>query len=257
MIYIKKSHARNRALTAFACIVGFAFTLSGCGGSSSTPAPAAPPAAPGNIAISGKIETPTAVFGDVAEPDVTVEAVYTDPGDPANPTAMTDANGDYSIAVEQNRTFYLRFSKDTFATLNSEKVAFSNNQTGIDQTILLTGSTQIIINDAFAPQFPQPGLPDFAWLAVGVEDNDVEINGVTISSVPATFDRVYTDCTGADSGQMATSGAVCPGRGNLGAAPQYIAYFVNITGTVEADVTADGVTKKVPLRVGEIAVVEF
>ena len=155
------------------------------------------------ITLSGKTNNTS----DTAEPDVSIEAVYTTPGDTSNPTATSDADGDFSLQLAENDSFYLRASKSGFVNKSTKKMSLSSDVANIVIEMPTETETQDTINTAF---ISAPQLFNHAWLTVDVitatgdEANDY---AVILSATPAG--AVYTACDGTDSGASNTTDAPC------------------------------------------------
>ena len=239
---MKSVHIRNKAAPLLACAVGCLFILAGC--SSDDDAPIVDALVVTDVTVSGTVLS----FSDDAPlPGVSVEGVYTSPGDVDNPTATTDAAGAFSLTVKTNTPVYLHGTLTGYATINSEKGTVSASESGEDIEMPTETEAQDIINAAFPTALPQ--LANHAWLAVDVYDtNGVELGGKTISSTVTPDGFAYIDCTGAPSTTAAT--VACTARDGV----MYLAYFGS---TTEATVTVDGINKIAPLNLGEVTVLDF
>jgi hypothetical protein len=199
--------------------------------------------------ISGTVNVSAGTADGVA-----VEAVYTSPADPLNPTTTTDVNGNYSLQVLKNKLAYLRMSRTDLATVNTLKLELNADLAGVDISLSTPTEAEDVINTAFGatplPPVP-PVLANYAWLMVSVFDGrGAEQSGVTISPTPAPVAEVYTDCDGTDSNLDVTKTCLSGRQG-----PMYIAYF-DLTGNVRVSVN-NKETQFAPLRMGEITYLEF
>jgi len=233
-------YPKNKTVYLLAGTMGVLLNLTGCGGGGDD---AAQVIADEFVTLSGKITN----LNDAGESGVQVEGVYT-PGGVLNPTADTDANGNFSISVLKNDPVFLQATKSGFATVNSQKAALNTNVTGLDIGIPTESQAQAVIDNAFTTM---PAIQNHAWLVVDIEDSNGDgVSGQTVSISNATAAvEVYTECNGTDGG--ATSTTVCP---DGWASPMYIAYF-DTTG--DATVTVGSETQTAPIRMGEITALEF
>ncbi len=200
------------------------------------------------VTVSGQITN----ISDVGETGVTIEGVYTDPGGLLNPTTASVVGGNFSLPVLKGDSFYLHASKTGFATINTARATLSVDETGVELGIPTLIETQDVITLAFtATSVPTFKDADKAWLVVDVAlaANGDEVDGATISPLPAPDARVYTDCNGADAFDTTTV-APCPTRPG----PMYIAYF---NAPAEILVTVGSETQTATVRLGEITVLEF
>jgi len=236
---MKTVYSRIATVQTFLWVSGLLFIMSGCSSSDD----AAQIIADEFITVSGTI---TDINGQT-ESGVGVEAVYSSPGDPLNPSETTGTDGKFSLQVLKNDVFFLRGTKVTFATINSEKGASGVNITGLDIGIPTETEAQAVIDAAFGGATTL--LQNKAWLVVDVEDeNEEPLGGQTVTSTPAPADFVYTECDGTDAG--ATTTVPCANR----TSPAYIAYF-DTAG--DANVTVGSDTKVAPLIMGEITFLEY
>jgi hypothetical protein len=199
------------------------------------------------VTISGTINN----VDNTPEPDVSVEGVYSNPGDPLNPVITTNSNAvsNFSIEVSRNTAVFFRAVKSTYAIVNTAKAPFSADITGVEVGIPTETEAQSVIDNAFETD---PELLNHAWLVVDVVDaTGNEVNGQSISSTFVPAGEVYTDCDGMDSGMTETTDAPCntdrPG-------PMYIAYF---DAPAEAIISVGVEQKTAPIRMGEITALEF
>lgn len=193
--------------------------------------------------ISGK----TFNISNTAEPDVTVEGVHGEPGDTSNPATSSDDNGDFSLQVTENDSFYLHASKSGFVTMNTKRTGLSSDETAIVIEMPSETEAQDIIDAALYALFF-----NHAWLTVDVlTTDDAEANNQVISLSPAPVSAVYTDCDGSDSLASETTGAPCatdrPG-------PMFIAYY-DYNG--EVIVTVGDESQTAPIRMGEMTALQF
>jgi hypothetical protein len=79
------------------------------------------------LTVSGK----TYNISNSGEPDVTVEGVYEAPGDTSNPVASSDDDGNFSLQVTENNSFFLHASKSGFVTMNTRRTGFSSDESAI------------------------------------------------------------------------------------------------------------------------------
>lgn len=239
---MKSVQIKNKAAYLLACTVGCLFILAGC--SSDDDAPIEDNLVLTEVTVSGTVVS----FSDDAPlPGVSVEGVYTSPGDADNPTATTDAAGAFSLTVKTLTPVYLHGTLTGYATINSEKGTVSASESGEEIEMPTETEAQGIINAAFPIALPQ--LANHAWLAVDVYDtNGVELAGKNISSTVTPDGFAYIDCTGAPSTTAAT--VACTARDGV----MYLAYFGS---TTEATVTVDGINKIAPLNLGEVTVLDY
>lgn len=198
------------------------------------------------VTISGTIND----INNTPEPDVSVEGVYSNPGDPLNPVITTDDNAvsNFSIEVLRNTAVFFRAEKSTYAIINTAKAPFSADVTGVEVGIPTETEARAVINNAFESD---PDLVNHAWLVVDVIDaTGNEVYDQSISSTLAPVDEVYTNCDGMDSGMTETTGAPCADRQG----PMYIAYF-DVTGETVVSVGVE--QQMAPIRMGEITALEF
>jgi len=195
--------------------------------------------------VSGK----TVDTSDTDEPDVTVEGVYTISGGSLNPAVSSDTNGDFSLQLTENDSFYLRASKSGFVAMGTKIYSLSGNASDIVIEIPTETEAQDIINAAFSLT---PQLVNHAWLIVDVtntsgdETNEVSIN---LSATPAG--AVYTACDGIDSGAFETTGAPCSTDRS---GPMYIAYYDSAG---EVIVSVGDESQTAAIRMGEITSLGF
>lgn len=221
-----------------------ALILTGCGSSGSDEV--AQFVADLEVTVSGKITN----LNDTAEPGVVVEGIYSNPGDLLNPSITTDSSGIFSLDVLKNEAVYLRATKDTFASINSQKAALSSDVTDLDIGMPTETQAQLSIDAALG--FNTTLLANKAWLVVEIVNvNDEQVNNITVTSNPAPAAWVYTLCDGKDSGLTVTNDAPCSGDRD---GPMYLAYFDSPT---EASVTVGNETQIAPIRMGEITGLEF
>ena len=197
------------------------------------------------ITVSGKTNNTS----DTAEPDVSIEAVYITAGDTSNPTATSDTDGDFSLQLAENDSFYLRASKSGFVTKSTKKMSLSSDETSIVFTIPTEIEIQDIINTAF---ISAPQLFNHAWLTVDVitatgdEANDYEI---ILSATPAG--AVYTACDGTDSGASITTDAPCTADRT---GTMFIAYYDTAGDVI---VTVGDESQTASIRIGEFTDLTF
>lgn len=197
------------------------------------------------ITVSGKTNNTS----DTAEPDVSVEGVYITPGDSTNPAVTSDTDGDFSLQLAENDSFYLRASKSGFVTNSTKKMSLSSDETNIVFEMLTGTETQDIINTAF---ISAPQLFNHAWLTVDVitatgdEANDY---GIILPVTPAG--AVYTTCDGTDSGTSKTTDAPCT-TDRTG--PMFIAYYDTAGDVI---ITVGDESQTVPIRIGEFTNLTF
>jgi len=197
------------------------------------------------ITVSGK----TNDTSDTAEPEVSIEGVYVTPADISNPTVDSDTNGEFSLQLNENESFYLRASKSGFVSISSRQMNLSSDETDVVIEMPTGTEVQDMINAAF---ISAPQLFNHAWLVVNVvTTTDDEANGyeVALSAIPAG--AVYTSCNGTDSGLSETTDAPCPSDRP---GPMYIAYY-DTAGNVIATVGVENQTASI--RIGEITSLEF
>jgi len=237
-------NTRTKPIYILTCGLGLLFLIAGCSSSDDAP----PVVDDGGdtqtfLTISGTITD----INDAAEPDVVVEGVLTSPGDANNPTDTTDSNGAFSLQVLENSTVFMHATKDTFATINSQKgeltVDVLDLNIGIPTVTEAQGVIELAFGEATTP------LQNKAWLVVDIEnENGDQVSGKTITPNPAPAAFVYTECDGTDGNSTTT--VACNDR--LG--PMYIAYF-DAAGDV--GVTVDSEIQIAPMRMGEITFLEF
>ena len=199
------------------------------------------------VTISGTINN----INNTPEPDVSVEGVYSNPGDPLNPVITTDSNAlsNFSIEVLRNTAVFFHAEKSSFAIMNTAKAPFSTDVTGVEVGIPTETEAQSVIDNAFETN---PGLLNHAWLVVDVVDaTGKEVNDQSISSTVAPAGEVYTNCNGTDSLGNVTTGAIC---NTDRSGPMYIAYF---DAPAEAKITVGVEQQTAPIRMGEITALEF
>lgn len=236
-----KSITIRQAGYVLACIFGSVFMLSACSSSSSDSG-----TAPQTVAISGKVISQASPAG---EQGVQVKGFYSD-SDPANPSTSTAADGTYSLTVEANKAVSVQMSKAGFATFNFQKVALTANITDGDEEMVDQDLVQAVIDAALGGSTTL--IQNKAWFVVTVTNaNDNEIAGVSITASPAPDIEVYTECDGTESPGDFTTANCNPGREGV----QYIAYYDAAPGDIT--VTAIGQTQVVPVRMGEISVLDF
>lgn len=231
-------------LIYYASIILIPLWITACGSSSDD---AARIIAEEFVTISGTIND----VNNTPEPDVSVEAVYSNPGDPLNPVTTTDSNAvsNFSIEVLRNTAVFFHAEKSSFAIINTARVPFSADVNGVAVEIPTVDQAKDVINNAFESD---PDLVNHAWLVVDVVDTTGnEVNDQRISPTVAPVDEVYTDCDGMDSKGSVTTGTICPTDRQ---GPMYIAYF---DATTEAKITVGVEQQTAPIRMGEITALEF
>lgn len=239
MKYSKNTLIQRIIFTSIAGAMVLIAGLSGCSSSSS-------PAATNTVAISGKIITTNSPVGEAG---VTVKGIYSDT-DPANPSTTSAADGAYTLTVESGKAVSVQMSKPGLVTFNSQKVALTANITDGDEDIPTVLEAEAVIDLALGASTTP--LANKAWFVVTITDAaGDELNGISISSIPAPDVEVYAACDGTDSLLNTTSGAPC----NPERPVMYIAYFDAAPGDIS--VTAIGETQIAPVRMGEITVLDF
>lgn len=234
---MKSVNIKNKTGYLLACTIGCLFVLAGCSSDDDGQAFT-------DVTVSGTV---TDESSDAPLPNVTIEGVYTSPGDADNPTATTDAAGAFALTVKSFTPVYLRGTLTGYATINTEKGSIFTSVTGEDIEMPTVTEAQSIINAAFPNELPLLG--NHAWLAVDVYDtNDAEVAGKTITTSVAPLGFAYIDCTGAASATLAT--VACATRDDD---VMYLAYF----SAGEVTVTVDGINKIAPLNQGEVTVLEY
>jgi hypothetical protein len=238
---MKNEKTITRATYLLASILGCSFLLYGCGGSDD----AAQAIADEFVTVSGTISN----LNGTGEADVNVEGVYTSPDGLLNPSTTTDSSGNFSLSVLKGDLVYLRATKDTFAIINSQKGALDANVSRLEIDIPTEVEAESAINTAFSGSPTLPVLQNHAWLVVDIEyPNGAQVGGQSVTSTrPPT--GVYTACDESDSGGNAT--VACPPDKD---APMYIAYF---DATGDSNIKVGTETQTAPLRLGEIAALEF
>jgi len=197
------------------------------------------------VTVSGKTNNTS----DTAEPDVSIEGIYVAPGDASNPSDTSDTDGDFSLQLAENDSFYLRASKSGFVNKSTKKMSLSSDVANIVIEMPTETETQDTINTAF---ISAPQLFNHAWLAVDVitatgdEANDYEI---ILSATPAG--AIYTACDGTDSGATKTTDAPCT-TDRTGA--MFIAYY-DTAGDVT--VTVGDESQAASIRIGEFTDLKF
>ncbi|MBT8120144.1 MAG: hypothetical protein KJN89_10550 [Gammaproteobacteria bacterium] len=197
------------------------------------------------ISVSGKTNN----IDDTAEAAVNIEGVYDTPGEPSNPTTTSDANGDFSLQLKENESFYLRASKNGLVSIISSEMNLSSDKADIIFQMPTETEAQDIINTAFSFT---PQLFNHAWLLVNVTTSagdEANSYPVILSAIPAG--AVYTSCDGTDSGLIETTGAPCS---TDRPAPMYIAYY-DTSGNITATVGDE--SQNISIRIGEIAEIKF
>lgn len=241
---MKNTDIARKATYMLACSLGLVFVLAGCSSDD-----AAQVIADEFVTVSGR----TNDVNGTALAAVNIEGVYSDPGSPLNPDDDSGATGSFSLQLLKNTAFYLRATKDTFASMNSARLSLSANEPGLVLDMPTEEQAQIVIDTAFGAGTLL--LVNHAWLVVDVVDafdGEEELNNKAVISSVAATGQVYTDCSGNDSRLLVTTGAPCGVDGRDG--PMYIAYFDT---TAEIDVTVDSVKQRAPIRMGEITYLEF
>lgn len=240
-------NTRTKPVNVLACALGLFFLISGCSSSDDAAQVINEVIDDETVVVSGTIRN----VSDVIESGVEVEAVYSDPGDALNPKTTTNDNitENFSLSVLKDTRFFLRATKDTFATINSEKGATSANVTGLDIGIPTVTEAQQVIDLALG-EGNILALEDRAWLVVDVEDeNGDQVSGQTVTTSVTPEGFIYTDCDGFDSGITTTSAC-----GDNRPGPMYIAYF---GAAGDTSVAVAGETKIAPLRMGEVTFLDF
>jgi hypothetical protein len=237
---MKMAKIRTTPIYVLTCALGLLFLIAGCSSSDDAPPPVVDDGDTQEfVTVSGIITD----INDAAEPDVVVEGV----GDPSNPTDTTDSNGAFSLQVLKNSTVFMHATKDTFATINTQKGVLTIDVLDLNIGIPTVTEAQGVIDLAFG-EATTP-LQNKAWLVVDIEDeNGDQVSGKTIISSPAPAAFVYTECDGTNGGSTTT--VACDDRDG----PMYIAYFDD---PGDASVTVDSETQIAPMRSGEITFLEF
>ena len=248
MKYITNTYLQKITLTGITCALVLLAGLSGCS-SSSSPAATTPTTPPATVTVSGKISTEANPLPG-GEPGVTVQGFYSET-DTTTPD-ITDADGMFTLTVDTSKAVSFQLSKATFATLNFAKETLTANITDADEDGYPTVvEVQPVIDQALGVN--TTALQNKAWFVVSVTDgNDVEVNGVSITSNPAPDAEVYTACDGSESPANNATVAPCApdSRGVM-----YLAYFDAAPGDIT--VTVGGETQTGPVRMGEITVFDF
>jgi len=224
----------------FICILGFSFILPACTDEEIT-----------NffyvktITVSGK----TLNLSNIEEPEASIEGIYISPGNSLNPVVTSDNNGDFSLQLLEDDSFYLRATKSGFVSVNTARRSLSDDETGIEIKMPTETETQDVINSAFvfAPQ-----LVNHAWLlvdTVNTAGEEVIGQSVVLSAAPSA--AAYLDCDGSDSGLNETTGAPCPADRS---GPMYITYF-DTAG--EIDISVGNESQTASIKMGEITRLEF
>ena len=210
--------------------------LAGCSSDDDAVAPVS------DITVSGVISD----VNDAPLAGVTVQGVYTS-SVTENPTALTDSSGVFSLTLNGATDFYLNGSFLGYTTINSEVLNASSSMTGLDLDMPRSPETEAIIDAAFPTE--ALAVVNHAWLAVDiVDENGNEVSGETITLSTPPSDFAYTDCFGEPSGANTT--IACLDRDG----PMYIAYF---DAAAEATVTAVEQSKTAPLRMEQVAMLEY
>lgn len=197
------------------------------------------------ITVSGK----TRNIDNTSEPDVYIEGIYIIAGGTSNPSTTSDTDGEFSLELTENESFYLRASKSGFVSKSSKEMALDSDKAGFFFEMLSETEAQDIIDTAFQSV---PQLFNHAWLMVNVvTGTGDEANGhdIALAAVPAG--AVYTTCDGSSSTASETTGAPCP---EDRPAPMYIAYY-DTSGDITATVGDE--TQTASIRIGEITELTF
>ena len=235
----------NKSISLFASTLGLMVLLTACSSSDD----AAQVIADEFVQINGNVMN----LADAGEPDVQVEAVYTDPGNPLNPVTTTGSDGGFALQLLKDTPAFLRATKSNFTTINSAKAPFTASMDVGDIGMPTETQAQEVIDAAFSAAATLPVLQNHAWLVVDVVDaagNEVDGREINIPSASPPADEVYTNCDGSDSGQSMTV-APCPADRP---GPMFIAYF-DVEGEVE--ITVGGQKQLAPIRMGEVTALEF
>lgn len=201
-----------------------------------------------DITVSGKVTTiPNATDSEPVS-GAFIEAVYTTPNDPFNPKVSSDANGDFSLNVIKNSTFYLHATENDYATLNSTFINLAADESNTDVILSTLTKAESVIDTAFNDTVD---LINHAWLIVEVLDaNGDDVADQVITATPSPVMQAYIECNGTDIGSTAT---VACNNDNTG--PMYIGYFDAPFNSIT--VAVDSESQSVPVRMGEISVVKF
>ena len=197
------------------------------------------------VTVSGKTNN----LSDTVEADVNIEGIYISAGDPLNPIATSDANGDFSLQLLEDDSFYLRATKTGLVSTSTARASLSEDKTGIVIDMPTETEAQNIITTAFVFD---PQLVNHAWLLVDVANTaGDEVNGqfIALSATPAA--AVYLACDGSDSGLTETNGAPCP---TDRPGPMYLAYF-DTAGDVVVSIGSE--SQDTAIKIGEFTHLEF
>lgn len=197
------------------------------------------------VTVSGKTNN----ISDSAEPAVLVKGIYISSDDASNSETTSDDNGDFTLQVNENDSFYLRASKSGFVSKSTEQMSLSSDVTDIVINIPTETEAQDIIDTAFSLS---PQLFNHAWLTVDVVTaTGDEVNGESIALPATPAWAVYTACDGTDSDETETTGAPCA-TDRYGT--MYIAYY-DTAGDVVVSVGEQSQTATV--SIGEITSLKF
>lgn len=197
------------------------------------------------ITVSGN----TINLNDTAESDVAVEGIYNSPGDSQNPATNSDVDGNFSLQLLEDDSFYLRASKNGFVSISTARASFSDDITGISIRLLTEIEVQGIISSAFSsiPQFV-----NHSWIFINVFDaSGGEINGQSITLSATPTQAAYLDCDGIDSGLLETSGAPCT---TTRSGPMFVAYY-DTAGEVTVNLGSEN--QSATISIGEVTSFRF
>lgn len=197
------------------------------------------------ITVSGRTDN----LSDTAEAEVNIEGIYTSPGDPLNPSAASDTDGEFSLQLLEDDSFYLRATKAGFVATSTGMASLSEDKSGLVIKLPTETEAQNIITTAFvfAPQ-----LVNHSWLLVDIVDaagDEVNDQVVVLSATPAA--SAYLACDGSASGLAETDGAPCPADRQ---GPMYMAYF-DTAGDVIVSIGSE--SQAATIKIGEFTRLEF
>jgi hypothetical protein len=247
--YLKKSQWQLRGATIFVVACFALATIIGSGGDDNS---AGDPTFGANntVDLSGTLDASGTGFSGVAIKAFLVTAPTMDS---EQASATSNTSGQYSITVLRNTDTYLELSSAGYATQNSRFGSFDQDAGGLDFGMIPENDAEAVIDAAFGGM--ALNLADKAWLAVNVEDaNGNEVDGVSVTTVPARAGGGALKCDGSLTGSDITAAApACnPERGG----PMYLAYYdantevaISATGSSDAPIA--------PVRVGEITFVSI
>lgn len=170
--------------------------------------------------------------GDTPLEGVLIEAFRNSDENTVVTSAMTDANGNYTLTVETGGAALDGYLKASLGGLLDTYLyppaPISEDFDGASINMITSGTLDLLTSGLACDDDQDPSSGMIAMLVY--DSSDMPVAGATVSSQPAAS----SDCYNSDGG--------LPSGDNPGTASDGIGYMFNVTGQVTVNATADGLT---------------